>query len=458
MKIQLNLRPAGNAMLLALFTAFVVSLTLASYLCLVSNQNQTVFRSMSWNASIPVVEAGVEEAMTHLHYSGSVNLASDGWGAIGADGFSHKTGDMGKGFTYDVGIRPPAAGAGDVPTIECLGYSLAPVNYASYYQSTFGMILGGLVPQLSSDKPISKRKVRVAARRQAPVQYPMLADHIDLNGNNISTDSFDSTDARYSGVGGKYVAGLSRDNGGVASNSGIVNTINVGNADIRGHSATGPGGSVAIGSNGAIGDKNWVSTHTGIEPGWVTDDLNIEIPPVSTPFAVANATAQANAQYDIIVTNGNYIVDNFHGRVLVTGVANVLVTSSFKFSGSDGISISPGASLAVYVACATASLGGNGVQNTGDAMTFIYYGLPSNTSLSFGGNATFTGVIYAPSADFSLGGSGSGDYDFIGASISKTVTMTGHFHFHYDESLARRFPIGEYKIFSWNEIDPNSSN
>src|SRR6266516_3255436 len=193
MKIQINKRPAGNALLLALFTAFVISVTLSSYLYLVANQNQTVFRSMSWNSSIPVVEAGVEEALTHLHYSGTVNLASDGWGAIGADGFSHKFGDLGNGFTFDVGVKPPAAGAPDVPTIECLGYALAPANYASYYQSTWGMILGGLVPQFTPDRPSTKRKVRVLAQRQTPASYSNLAKGlIDLNGNNVATDSFNS--------------------------------------------------------------------------------------------------------------------------------------------------------------------------------------------------------------------------------------------------------------------------
>ena len=36
--------------------------------------------------------------------------------------------------------------------------------------------------------------------------------------------------------------------------------------------------------------------------------------------------------------------------------------------------------------------------------------------------------------------------------------MTGHFHFHYDESLTQRFPIRDYVVFSWNEIDPNGTN
>ena len=320
------------------------------------------------------------------------------------------------------------------------------------------MILGGLAPQFSPEKVSAKRKVRVVAKRQTPVQYAMLAKgQIDLNGNNISTDSFNSTNSNYS-TNGKYDAAKSRDKGDVASNAGIVDAIDSGNANLRGHVSTGAGGSVAIGSNGTIGDKAWVSSHVGAQDGWVSDDANVDIPDAEVPFKTGTTPIGGTVDgtsYNYVLTNGNYILSSFSGKVLITGNAKLLVTSSFKFSGSDGITIKPGASLEVYVACATASLGGNGIQNTGDAMSFIYYGLNSNTSLSFGGNSSFTGVIYAPYADFALGGSGNGDYDFVGASVTKTVTMTGHFHFHYDESLANRFPIRKYVVISWNELDPN---
>ena len=82
MKITTHTRPQGSALLLALLTAFVICITLTTYLYLVSNQNRSVMRSMAWNSSIPVVEAGVEEALTQVNYVGSTNLASNGWGAM----------------------------------------------------------------------------------------------------------------------------------------------------------------------------------------------------------------------------------------------------------------------------------------------------------------------------------------------------------------------------------------
>ena len=63
------------------------------------------------------------------------------------------------------------------------------------------------------------------------------------------------------------------------------------------------------------------------------------------------------------------------------------------------------------------------------------YGLPSLTSISFGGNAAFTGTIYAPEADFSFGGGGNNTYDYVGSLVTNSCKLNGHANFHYDESL-----------------------
>src|ERR1051326_782191 len=98
-----NARAQGSALLLALLTGFVICVTLTTYLYLISNQNRSVMRSMAWNSSIPLVEAGVEEALTQLNYASVVDMTTNGWSALGADGFYHKNNDLGNGFSYDVG-------------------------------------------------------------------------------------------------------------------------------------------------------------------------------------------------------------------------------------------------------------------------------------------------------------------------------------------------------------------
>ncbi|PYJ06374.1 MAG: hypothetical protein DME25_06810, partial [Verrucomicrobia bacterium] len=103
------------------------------------------------------------------------------------------------------------------------------------------------------------------------------------------------------------------------------------------------------------------------------------------------------------------------------------------------------------------SLGGQAyVDNqSGHAERFYLYGLPTCTSITFGGNGSFYGGIYAPEADFNLGGGGSDTWDFIGSSVTKTVNLNGHFNFHYDENLRRIGPSRGFIPTSWQEVSAN---
>jgi hypothetical protein len=58
-------------------------------------------------------------------------------------------------------------------------------------------------------------------------------------------------------------------------------------------------------------------------------------------------------------------------------------------------------------------------------------------NINFSGNAAFTGIIYAPEAYVTFGGSGNGNYDIVGAVYSLGLGFNGHASFHYDENLAR---------------------
>ena len=117
---------------------------------------------------------------------------------------------------------------------------------------------------------------------------------------------------------------------------------------------------------------------------------------------------------------------NLYGNeaILVTGTNTVLyVTGNVSLTGNALINLAPGGKLTLYVGGTSSSIGGNGVLNPGSAANFIYYGLANNTSLDIHANAAFTGVIYAPQADLSLGGSGSNTYDLVGASQKPSASM-----------------------------------
>ena len=107
----------------------------------------------------------------------------------------------------------------------------------------------------------------------------------------------------------------------------------------------------------------------------------------------------------------------------------------------------------MYSAGDTVTIGGNGGLNkTGNAANFMFWGTPSVTTLNFNGNGEFTGVLVMPNANTKMNGGGYDVNDFVGSLMVNSVQMNGHFNFHYDEALARVPSNGRFLITSWNEI------
>ena len=252
---SLDRKESGALLLpLAIMTAVVIGVGLASYMELSSQAYIYTNRSLAWNQSMVLIDAGSEEAIAHLNANSS-NLGADGWGLT--NGAYQKTRKMDGGY-YHVTISNTSP-----PVVYVDGYSEIPLqtNY-------------------------SKRTARIGITTLSPFPKGMIAqEDINMNGNNVATDSFDSADPVYS-TGGLYDAAKAKDNGDVATNSGLVNSLNVGNADIKGRVSTGPGGSVAIGPNGVVGDAAWhAGGNRGIQPGYSSDDMNVAYQEIQSPYA-----------------------------------------------------------------------------------------------------------------------------------------------------------------------------
>ncbi len=518
--IQVASRPSsntGSTLLMTVFATGIIGFLLIAYMTFVQGQHTATARSQSWNATIPVIEAGIEEALAHLNVNGltSGSLAVDGWTL--ASGVYSQTRTIGDG-TYTVRISNwTSGGSNSAPIIESYGYMALPINVASASRPLFataGGVAGDVVVQTS----YLKRGVRVATQRQATFARGMVAkDSIDMNGNNIRADSFDSTNPLYS-TNGMYISSKARDNGHVAVNASLTNSLSIGNADIYGRVSTGPGGTVSIGSQGAVGDAAWhAGNNSGIKSGWSSDDMNVSFPDVTRPatntafvpsgghYAVVSAlsppastggrilrtnwtttsslpsgagapittngnggnrtytykvynfymaTNAANGTYyEYVLNDGNYHLTSLNGKVLVLGNATLYVQNSLNVTS---LAIEWSRHLDLYSAAPTASLTGNNTVNSdATADSFAFWGLPTCTSISFSGNASFTGSLYAPNADFTLNGGGNNTIDFVGASITKTVRLNGHFNFHYDEALGTLGPSRGYVVTAWNELAPS---
>jgi hypothetical protein len=462
-------RNAGSVLLVTLLLSIIMGVTLGGYLIMAMTQNRSVVRSQTWNSAIALTEAGIEDGLQEINkYAGTFVLltnwistaSSDNWSLVDSNVFYVRR-YMGEDY-YDVYITNSNPMA---PTVYASGTTLWHYNYASAAsQSMFAAV--GTSPTATGLTNVT-RGVVVATKVDALFNVAMAAlQTIDFNGKNVATDSFDSADPLYS-TNGLYPYGnvnKTKANGDVVTDDTITNSLSVGNATIKGLVKTGPNGTVAIGPNGSVGDRAWVEGgSSGIETGHFSDDMNVLFPSVTLPTTTWLPVVQAPGgtkvngdSYDyIILTGGDYSLPGLTGSLYIGSNVTVRIkcTGDVKLTGSsDQIHIASGGSVIFYMASGSFSLGGNGLVNeNGNAASFYYFGLPSNTSVGFNGNANFVGAVYAPQAAFSLGGGGNNTYDFIGASVSKSVRMNGHFNFHYDENLARNGFGRGYIPTNWKE-------
>jgi hypothetical protein len=406
--------------MITLFIAFLFGMFLYSYLNSVQEQKGLVARSQAWNSAITVAEAGVEEAFAQLNPGAGVSVVdrtANGWGApsgglYGPVARSLSSGSYAAVFTTDTN-----------PVIYATGYVTIPAFSATI-----------------------QRVLRVGTTN-APLFPVALAakNGIDLSGNNISTDSFNSSRATQS-TNGKYDPTKTSTNGDIASITGIVN---VGNANINGSVSLGPTAANSIQKNGYV-------------LGGVSSDFNVEIEDVVLPqtswvpaLPLATPLTINSNSYDYVFNiGGDYSINNLSGSIYVA--SNTVVR--LKLTGSatannievDGSGATAG-KLTIYMDGPTFKLAGNDIVDGGNAASFSYYGTTNNTQISFTGNSAFIGTIYAPEADVKLGGGGSTPYDVIGSIVANTVKMNGQFNFHYDENLLAAGPT-RLAANSWREL------
>jgi hypothetical protein len=432
-KLIMRIQPkqtGGNVLVATMLTTTLIGLYVASYLTAVRTESLFTSRSKTWNKAIPVAEAGIEEAMSHLAVvqTNMDLLETEDWYKVNAR-YYMKTNWLSTNEYYVVGIFPTTP-----PVVVSEGFVRLPqrTNFLS-------------------------RTIKIETKPNLLFPYGMLADqNVQLNGNNIMIDSFDSSDERYS-TSGRYVTSKRKDNGTLVTSSSSAHDFDLGNAKVYGKIASAPGGGWDSNPNLTVGNTAWHNAgNRGVQPGAYTDDVNVSLMEVECDFD-SGLIPSSTTNYLYVLGSAEYKLSapmKFEGgNVLVTGNAKLLVTEDFDFRHT--ITIESNASLTLYVAARSATIGGQGIQNnTGVAQNFIYYGLPSNESFTFSGNGEFVGCIYAPNTTFTLSGGGQTEGDFSGASVTKTVVMNGQYEFHFDEQLATsNGPSNGYMATSWDEID-----
>ena len=465
-----SVRTMGSVLLVTLVTVVIMGITLASYLALASTQSRSVARSQIWNNAMVVAEAGVEDGLQLVNQY--VGTSGGDWSTTySANGWTRPGG----GDTYQLTRYM------DNARTTYYQVSITNINYAPIIHSV-GYVPG---PSWVAGTPPMSRTVEVSTKIDAMFNVCMAAlGAIDLKGNGIATDSFDSSDPNYSTNGFYNLPGLPspppwrKAGGDVVTDNTITNSVlNVGNADIAGHINTGPNGSIAIGPNGSVGDLAWVSSSFGIELGWSGNDLNVVFKDVVLPAVFwspatgnrigAAGTAPNGIYYDHIFTSpgdnstspGNYRINDSGDIYVGTNVSVRLNITASTFNPNNiyvaGVTTAEAGKMVGYLngpPGQSATLGTSDMTQSGKAANLAFLGTTNCTSIAYKGNGDFTGVIYAPQADFQLAGGGSGVIDFIGSSVTKTVQMNGHYNFHYDESLKKDYQDNGYVPVMWREF------
>jgi hypothetical protein len=417
---------SGSTLVITVVMSALIGSVLCSYLVLISNRNQITMRALAWNAAIPVLEAGIEEALTHLHED--KNPIANRWSGQMVKGkkIYWKRRDFSDGsYFYVTNMNVGST----TPTIYAAGYVKAPMQNNEY--------ISRLVMVTTTNPPSFFSKA-ISANGSIKLSGAAVVD-----GYNSSRGPYSLTNRNASG--------------GVYTSSQAPKAIDVGSAHIYGMAVTGPGGTVSV-ADGSVGDLD--QTY-GKQYGWVNDNMNVTfqenvpptgqiITPTPTRIGPSNVIYLDQDSSKVIYKVDSLISNSDKKPIIVTGNSTLFVSGDFIVNGTGYVYIAPGASLKLYVG-GKGSISGGGVVNdsTGGGAglpgNFSYYGLPTSKSLVYSGQADFVGTINAPQAAVNVSGGSS----VFGAIICDTFTSSGGSGVHYDEGLGGG---GLLTVTSWREI------
>ena len=401
----------GHVIILTLIVCILLGLVLVSVISLGTNEGQLTARSQSWNGAIPVAEAGIEEAFTHLKYC-PTNRASNDWVLIG-DQYT-KTRTIGSS-RYEVSISTNYD-----PTIIARGGIRAPFQTNYIYRT---------VRVMATNEPMFSAAIEAT-------------DGIFFKGQGVTINSYDSSDNRYYLPDGRYDVTKFNDKGRVICHYG---PFEMENAKIYGRVETTEESALTIGPNGVVGDLLWHLNNKGIKPDWHTSTTSSEFSSVEDPGGIGSLPTRIGGIYTL--TGGTYRALSMRGNVVVKGDVRVIVQNDLELNS---VIVEKNAKIKLYVNAADVALKGIDNKNL-RAESFMYFGLSGNRNISMQGNAAFCGILFAPDAALAIGGGGADEIDFLGAIIARTVTVNGKMTFHFDEATTRLGSRG-FIASRWDEL------
>jgi hypothetical protein len=429
--------------------AGVIMLVLLTFMQLIQARTVNRERSLAWNATIPVLESGIEEAFTHIQ--DDTNRTANGW-----------TTNTSGGVTVYQKSRTNSDGSYYAVTISNI--TSAPIIYSQ-----------GFVPAPLHQGYVS-RKVRVTtAQAYNLFSRAILASSTINFAGDMQINSYDSSNTNYSNPDGTYNTNKTLANGwiGAMATSGLA--IDIAGAKIYGGIQYCGTATYNIGS-GTVGDTAYVNNAANsgtIESGYNDNTLNITIPPTPMPTNALGATVDPSTWPSLVVTTtniggttynvvppGDWSIGNsttfFHNaNVIALGNARLYVASGGKIVMGSGYTIKvPTNSTFQIYNDSTTDVVFTGLSNDSGLPThFFYWALPhtAGSKLTLTGGGFCAGGLYAYYQNVILTGGSSGNIrDFYGALVAATVVNSGHFYMAYDQALG--YGGGSATAFGWLEL------
>lgn len=413
----------GTILLITMGFAILSGITLASYYMLAEQEHRTVVRSQNWNSALGMAEAGVDEALAQMNASPG-NFSANSWGSTGTN-YGPVTRTL-AGGTYTTYIA-----SGGMPVIYSTGTAMV----------------------ADTSQTVSRRvRVTTSSQQMSPFTVALGAvGFINMNGNKLITDSYNSTNSAES-VNGQYNSSYySGSNGSIASVGGIVN---IGNHIIDGNLYLGPTASYQSGTNQILGTIYY--------------DYNVQFPMPTLPTTDNNGNtiswlnAPGNSSAHDFTQSGYYAVNDSGTITVEPGISVTLNVTAQSFNPSS-ISVHGGltnsGSIVMY---GNPSSSGGSVtikgNETGGAIgsrpgNFIYFGLQNVSTMTLSGTSLIVGAFYAPGVSLTMNGGGN-SVNVMGSLIVGTATDNGHYLIHYDEALANWVggPNRGFIATSWQEL------
>jgi hypothetical protein len=439
----------GIAMVAALAVLMVVSLLLAAAVT-VGVQTVASARTDANNKSaLEAAEAGLQVASYRMnmlapdaaHCVGDAVASPDSTGTCASSTYT-----LGNGASYRYWTTPAMGASG-----TCVGLTLTPAPYIAQRCITAQGTANGVVARSQT------RMVAFVAAPLFPIPGVTGLTSVSLSGNAVVT-------------------------GTSASNASVTA---VGNATSS-SAVIGPGGSTSATGNASLGTKTQLTSPIVLDP------VN---PGTSNQSSLTNCPARAAAGYtscndDYRITNGLASptvspYDQSSGNVSFDPATRTLSLSAnssltlggglYNFcqinaAGNSAINLGTGVRAEIFIdspddpgsgcASGTGSLNASGnmtwTNPLGDptALQIYIYGFNNGSNAaSFSGNATFTGIIYAPQSTVKL----SGNAAFYGAISGNKVSLVGNnFNWVPSAGTLQATTNGLYYRSAWAQCTPTA--